>query len=154
VTGLAPTVALRRGETVGHYLDWADLTFKTSGWTTKKLPLTEVGGGFYAVLVGLNLSTITNLPITTTLLAAEYEVTGAVEAIALDVITLQDDTARISELLACSKNRLEIDFTAQELVLYADDGTTVAQRWPLESNGGEDVATQFGVQTKRKAPLL
>lgn len=56
-----------------------------------------------------------------------------------------------------SWNRLEVDLAAQELVLYDDAGTTVIQRWPLQTNAGmpgDPVATQPGVQTKRKGPLL
>jgi len=51
-------------------------------------------------------------------------------------------------------NRQEVDIDAQEFVLYDDDGTTVLQRWPLATHGGESVKTASGVQTKRGAPLL
>lgn len=40
-TGQTPTVALRR-VTDGYYLDFADNTWKASGWTTRLKPLTEV----------------------------------------------------------------------------------------------------------------
>jgi hypothetical protein len=53
-----------------------------------------------------------------------------------------------------TSNRNEIDFSAQEEVAYDDDGTTIVQRWPLETDGGESVTTQLGVQTKRKPPIL
>lgn len=51
-------------------------------------------------------------------------------------------------------NRMEIDFTAQELVLYDDDGTTKFRQWPVETNGVENVATVVGVQTKRKVSTI
>lgn len=51
-------------------------------------------------------------------------------------------------------NRLEVDFTAKELIQYDDDGTTVLQRWALTTNLGEDISTALGVQTKRGAPIL
>lgn len=54
-------------------------------------------------------------------------------------------------------NRLEVNILDQELVLYDDDGVTVRQRWPLETDGGppsDRVLTQPGIQTKRKSPLL
>jgi hypothetical protein len=62
----------------------------------------------------------------------------------------------LSMLRKTAVNRLEVDLGAQELVLYDDDGTSVLQRWPLETNagGGDLVTTQPGVQTKRKPPLL
>lgn len=50
-------------------------------------------------------------------------------------------------------NRLEVDFTAQELVLYNDDGTTVYLRWPLDTDSGENVQVVTGAQTKRGAPV-
>lgn len=49
-------------------------------------------------------------------------------------------------------NRLEVDIAGQRLVLYADDGTTEIREWALSTDGGEDVATATGVQTKRGAP--
>lgn len=49
--------------------------------------------------------------------------------------------------------RLEMDFTAQELIAY-DRSDNVLQRWPVETDGGENVTTQLGVQTKRKQPIL
>ena len=54
-------------------------------------------------------------------------------------------------------NRLEIDFASQELILYDDDGTSVKQRWDLETDAGpppDPVTTHTGVQTKRKVPKL
>lgn len=42
VTGESPTVAVWRVED-GYYLDWADSTFKASGWTTQYQSLTEIG---------------------------------------------------------------------------------------------------------------
>ena len=57
-----------------------------------------------------------------------------------------EDLALTRKMVA---NRLEVDLTAQQLVLYEDDGVTVAWRADLETDGGEDVATQLGVQTKR-----
>lgn len=46
------------------FLDWADMTFKASGWTTLDKPLTEVDAvnapGLYRVTGGLDTSAITN----------------------------------------------------------------------------------------------
>lgn len=51
VTGKAPTVAVRDAATLTRYLDWADATFKTSGWTTKYGAMTEVERGIYRRLL-------------------------------------------------------------------------------------------------------
>lgn len=50
-------------------------------------------------------------------------------------------------------NRLEVDLTAQTLIVYDDDGVTVLRTWPLDTDGGENVATSVGVQTKRGVPV-
>jgi hypothetical protein len=47
VTGLTPSVAVRDGSSLVRYLDWADNTFKTSGWATKYGDMTEVERGHY-----------------------------------------------------------------------------------------------------------
>lgn len=64
-------------------------------------------------------------------------------------LTLVDAVTLIRRI---SDNRLEVDLAGQRLVLYADDGTTELREWPLSTDGGEDVATATGVQTKRGAP--
>ena len=66
-------------ETPDTYLDFDDLTFKASGWTTKRASLTDIGGGIYAGAPVVDLGSVTNLPGSTRSLAAEYEVTGAVD---------------------------------------------------------------------------
>lgn len=53
-----------------------------------------------------------------------------------------------------SNNRHEVDLTNQEEVAYDDDNVTVYQRWPLQTDQGEPVTTQVGVQTRRGAPQI
>jgi hypothetical protein len=68
-----------------------------------------------------------------------------------------DALTTLAILRKTSINRLEVNLTTQMLVLYDDDGTTIKQEWPLETNVGpptDPVTTQPGVQTKRKPPLL
>lgn len=60
----------------------------------------------------------------------------------------------LRDLLRMLENRLEVDFAAQELILYEDDGTTELRRWPIETDGAEAVATASGVQTKRKPSVI
>jgi len=63
-------------------------------------------------------------------------------------------TAQVALLLKHAGNRLEVDFAAQELVLYNDDNVTPLRRWPLGTQGTEPVATATGVQTKRQASVI
>lgn len=60
--------------------------------------------------------------------------------------------ANIELIRKTTGNRLEVDFTAQTLILYDDDGISVLRTWPLATDGGEGVATASGVQTKRGVP--
>lgn len=71
----------------------------------------------------------------------------------ISVATLAADAAVARK---AATNRLEVDFTAQDLILYDDDGTTPIRRWPLETDVGpaEPVTTAAGVQTKRKASTI
>ena len=64
-------------------------------------------------------------------------------------LSLIDAVALIRKI---SDNRLEVDIAGQRLVLYDDDGATELREWALTTDGGEDVATATGVQTKRGAP--
>ncbi len=51
-TGLTPTVAIRAALTTNLYLDFNDLTFKTSGFTTRDADLTEIADGRYVRTAG------------------------------------------------------------------------------------------------------
>ena len=76
VLGATVLVAIRDSKTQDSYLDFNDLTFKTVGWTTREASVAELANGFYSVSGGLDLTAITNLPVTTNLLVAEYRVTA------------------------------------------------------------------------------
>jgi len=100
----------------------------------------------------ITLSALANMELHITNEAATSEVTPSSVAAAVwahaTATTLTDAVALIRRI---SDNRLEIDFDAQRLVLYADDGTTELRSWPLATDGGEDVSPIPGVQTKRGA---
>lgn len=63
-TGLADLFVRLQRESDGFFLDWADLTFKSSLWTTKEKILTQVDAtnlpGLYEVVGRLDFSAITN----------------------------------------------------------------------------------------------
>jgi hypothetical protein len=68
VTGLTIRVQVRDTKT-GYYLDFADNTFKSSGWTQKQQTLPDIGNGQYQYLWNASLSVIDSA-----IIAAEYEV--------------------------------------------------------------------------------
>ena len=80
VTGATIVVAVRDGPTSNSWLDFADLTFKTVGWTTRQATLAEVSAanapGVYELAGGLNIAGITNLPVITDVLLLEFDVTA------------------------------------------------------------------------------
>lgn len=165
VTGLSCRVSIRNAATASSYLDFADMTFRSSSWTQKESSLADIGNGTYQ-LASLNVSAITNLPAEPCNLLAEYRVLDASSlSTAIDVIQVDDAideiradsnalAASITELLRIAKNKLVVNLTLQRLELYNDAGTVVIQHWPLLTNGGENVQTQFGMQTVRGAPAL
>jgi hypothetical protein len=119
------------------YLDFGDDTFKTAGWATRQAALTALGGNFFALDGGLDVSVFTNLPSTTDQLAAEYEaVVGGRTFLDIDNIELQQaDTqvhagwARLSatsvEVTISAKRRGEdIAITAvNSIVFFNSDGS-------------------------------
>lgn len=153
VTGLSPVVELYDPAT-GLYLDFDDLTFKADGARVQPTDvLPELGGGLY--LLAFDMSTITNLPLSTKSLIARYEVTDAgFEGVDHDVVQIDETFSKVCEIFADLYNKKVVNFGTQELELYDETGTVVIQRWPLETDGGEAVSTQFGVQTVREVPIL
>lgn len=112
------------------------------------ITVSEIGSGYYWAeftpdAKGLWYATIT---------------TPAQDVFAEEVLVGEYNALDVAATLRkTSINRLEVNLATQELVLYDDDGTTIKQRWPLETNvgpPGDPVTTQPGVQTKRKPPIL
>jgi len=62
--------------------------------------------------------------------------------------------AAVTLIRKITDNRLEVDIAGQRLVLFDDDGVTELRSWDLTTDGGEDVETSTGVQTKRGAGAL
>jgi hypothetical protein len=151
VTGLSPTVAIRYGVNSSFYFDFDDNTFKTSGWTTRRATLSEIEPGLYELAGGLDTSAFANLDSSVKYLVAEYEADGAVDTDIIELVELEES---ITEILRIAKNRLVVNISTQKLELYNDAGDTVIQSWDLATEGGEPVATSFGVQTKRGVPNL
>lgn len=128
--------------------DFTKALVKESAISANPVTVTEIGLGYYYAeftpdTKGLWFVTL---------------ITPAQDVFAEDVLVGEYDLVDSMALLRkTSLNRLEVNLTTQELVLYDDDGTTIKQRWPLETNAGPPgdlVTTQPGVQTKRKPPIL
>jgi hypothetical protein len=97
LVGFAPSVEIRLNSTSSSYLDWSDLTFKTSGWTTKAQPLTEVGNGHYTT--SLDVAGLTGAS-SGDVLAAEYTIDDGAEVVgvASDTITISSAPSRLKEI--------------------------------------------------------
>lgn len=150
VTGETPTVALRDGATTNSYLDFADNTFKTSGWTTKYASLAEVEKGHYQRL--LNMTLISPTPVDGKAFVAEYELNAVVgKGVDHDVLLLV--TVSDNELLRKAlTNRLEeTPGFPGTLILYDDDGTTPLLTWTLRDAGGGPVVGTVGSPARRSA---
>jgi len=83
-TGTLVSLAIE-GTNPIQYLDFNDVTFKTSGWTTKFAQLSQEDAsgqpGYYRLL--LDLSTITNLPAIDSILLAKYKVNATSPTLAV-----------------------------------------------------------------------
>jgi hypothetical protein len=162
ITGLAPTVAVRR-RSDGYYLDWSDATFKASGWTLKAGPLTDRGAGRYERALAVTSTAGTVLLAEYTCADAGYEleateelqVVAALTDIPASVWAASDAstlTARVALLTKVARNRLE--FTAGSpgsLVLYDDDGTTPLLTWAQRSATGTTVTSPSTAPARRGA---
>ena len=86
VTGLTMTVKARDGSTTDSYLDFADGTFKTAGWTTQEAAMSDLGRGHYhASIDGSTVTTILEKNI-----VFEYHADGPPEIDGTDFYALHD----------------------------------------------------------------
>jgi hypothetical protein len=152
VTGLSPTVAVRN-ISLGFpwsYLDWSDMTFKTSGWTTKNQVMTEVGGGFYQQILDVAALTLPD----GTYFSAEYNVNNGMGIAGADMDTFEvvEVQGQVNLLRQGLTNRLwEAPGNPGTLVLYADDGVTPLLEWSLTDTSGGGVVASPGAPARRSA---
>lgn len=145
VAGLSPTVRFRRASD-GFYLDFADDTFKGSGWTTQSASMTDLGGGHYQRL--LDLSAVGVVP--TSVYIAEYAVDdgGDINSIANDVYNVED----LELVRQLGSNRLEeVPGNPGQLTLFDDDGVSVRARWEVRDVTGSSVTAVVGSPARRSA---
>jgi len=142
VTGLTPSVALRNGS--GEYLDWADHTFKPSGWAERKRTLLERGDGHYATPLNLLL-----VPLTPGAeYMAEYDTESTMyPGVAQEEVIVLRDTNFLRKM---STNRMEqTSGNPGQLTLFDDDGVTPLRSWPVRDEFGGGIASQVGVPARR-----
>lgn len=150
LTGLSPTVAVRNASTVDSYLDFSDNTFKTSGWTTKYAPMSEVERGHYQRL--LNVASL-GLAVGFRLVA-EYHADNGFGVVGddLDLFLVTNKRANAELLRQALTNRLEeVSGNPGSLTLYADDATTVLKTWTLKDESGSAVLPAAGTPARRGA---
>jgi hypothetical protein len=111
VTGLEPTVRVRDTPEDNRWLDWSDMTMKTSGWTLRDAPMTEVGRGHYHRV--LDVDAIIGL--TGTAVAAEYSVDNGISVAASerlqrvhDIGAAEDTTPPIITNISPPPNGLDL----------------------------------------------
>ena len=168
VTGLSPTVALRRG-TNAEYLDWQDSSWKTSGWSVKYAALTEAEQGHYTRV--LDLTAVQAEPGQSFI--AQYSVDGGAgsRGVAVDEILVVNDAQLmtlvqqidtvtqgmapdLSLLRKALTNRMEESpGSPGQLTLFDDDNFTVLLRWALTDYLGRAVLGAAGAPARRSARL-
>lgn len=165
ITGLAPTVAVRRLSD-GYYYDWNDSTFKASGWTTKAGALTDRSDGRYE-------RTMTAPATGGTILIAEYACTDTgYQAIDTEAITVvatlhtiagsvwdESESSHVSAgttgyaqsicRKAVTNKAVQSTGSPGSLVIYEDDSTTAALTCALYDKDGGAVTGTTGVPARR-----
>jgi hypothetical protein len=153
VTGLVPTVALRRGDLPAQYLDWSDLTFKTSGWTTKYGTLAEVERGHYQRMLSLSAigAAVDSSYVAQFSVNNGGDVRGEAEDVILVVPRVSTDVTLLRKALT---NRMEeTPGNPGQLTLFDDDGFTVLARWELRDVTGNSIISTVGTPARRSALL-
>lgn len=128
--------------------DFSKIIIANAAVSSVSSAITEIGFGYYALTFTPDTTGVWDVSVKTP--------TDDVLGNTVQVGEYQPHDA-LARVLKTAWNRLEVDLTAQELVLYDDDGNTVLQRWPLETDAGPPadlVVTQPGIQTRRRGPLL
>lgn len=89
VAGLTVGLEVLDATTQNSYLDFSDNTFKTSGWTTKSVLVSDVGGGRYSLSGGLNVAAMISPP---NKLLLEYNVSGAKSGAVSEELLIREST--------------------------------------------------------------
>ena len=150
VTGVPTTVAVRQSPMTNLYLDWATSTFKTSGWTTKNLSMTDLGTGAYQAILNvsaLGFSPTTPLPVK---LVAEYTSTGTgTSGFDVDIVVVSE--LRPDAKLARQYHTNKATTISGQLKLFNDDGVTVLSTQAVLDYTGAPAGNTAGTPAQRSA---
>lgn len=128
VTGDYPWIQLVRMSD-GFLLDFDDDTFKGSGWGEEYLDMDEVDASWSPGLYSISWDSSTAI-LEPGEYAAMYYTNDGYQA-------TDDEKWTHSDLADKSLvNRLVVSQAGSELILYEQDGVTVAKRWPLLDKDG------------------
>ncbi len=136
ITGLSPVVAIRDTSTVGLYLDFSDLTFKTSGWTTRQAAMTEVGDGRYFLAGGADPFLWTPRPDVPTYFSAEYEAPG---------LGISDDLIIVTASLGGEDFETTLDETGSDTLGWQEVQTSQSGREIRRLNLYDDTGARITV---------
>ena len=148
-SGLSPTVAVRLNDS-SSFFDWADSTFKTSGWTLKNAPMVEVDGGRY-----VHAFSASSVPSGDCFLA-EYSATypSGKTSIATDAFLVVEDLeptiAGVALLTKHLRGKLEPDVDDPSILrLYDPDNDALLLTWTFTDNNGDPVVAVAGSPAAR-----
>lgn len=147
VEGLTVALEIRDATTAGSYFDFADGTFKTSGWGQKSDACVELGDGRYHYL--LPVASTDSLTVGK-LLAAEFSFSGMFSGTSTELVEVVEMQAAVSLLRKSVTNRAEQSpGNPGSFVLYDDDDTTVILEQDLRDDSGGPVVGAVGAPARR-----
>ncbi len=152
VAGLTALVALRDGPTTNNYLDWSDMTFKTSGWVTRETPMSDIGNGFYTYT--LDLSAITNHPTVSRQLIAEYRFSGVIDAVSKDHILIVENIYYIPTVAMVAAVQADTDDIQARLPASLSGGRMRSQVEGMDVDVIGAAQISAGAITSSEAPAL
>lgn len=147
-----PTVSLRDAATTTSYYDWADNTFKTSGWTLRDGPMVDIGNGVYQR--SLDVLAFPLLP--GAQFTAEFRVSSGpdIKGEDADLVTITEVQADTSVVRKYHTNRIwEASGNPGTLTLYDDDDSTIIKTHNLNDETGGAIAASVATPARRtKSP--
>ena len=148
ISGKAPVVQLRQGHTLNSYLDFSDNVFKTTGWTTKTAPLSEVGDGNYQRPLNIASLAVAKDDV----LVAEFHVDdgGDVKGSATDLLIVTEFGFDLAFVRKSVTNRMAtLAGPPGILLLFDDDDSSVIGRWELRDSADGGIIATVASPAKR-----
>lgn len=158
VTGLTPLASVRRADAVGGYLDWFDMTFKLSGWTTRLTPMTEVSASLSPGRYTRTLDTaLVAIMAPGFAFAAEFAVDDGldVRGLGAEDFVMTSEAADAALLLEAVLNPLDETPGSPGLhILRKLDGISPRITWQVRDYQGNGVVGEPGVPARRTVGVI